>query len=198
MSLALEFSQNANRTASARELAELLAATTVKLDFDYYALVRCSSAQGAGPDDVHLFNFPRHWTGQVDKNAYFTIDPVRVASTVHRKSFLWADVGNLISLSERQKAMLHASQDAGLAAGYAVPIIVEGEIPGVCSFGRRSSRDFPYGALLEAQLVGQFAFNAAARLRARNDNSDLPRADKSTIGGNFIRGLMGLSPRSAK
>jgi len=169
-----EFVRQANRITEVKELQDLLSGTVQKLGFDYFALVHHVNVFKTKANVVHLFDFPKSWTDLVDKNEYFSDDPVLVACQKSGTPFTWSEVPKLISLTERQQEILRGAQQAGLGDGFTVPIHIPGEITGACSFGTRSGREFPHAALPAANYVGCFAFEAARRLAQRGTNTKFP------------------------
>ncbi len=162
------FVSDANRVSDIGELKNLLSGTVRKLGFDYFALVHNVDIHRTDRDVVHMFDFPKAWTDLVDKQGYFTDDPVLVACQKSGAPFMWDKVPELIKLSERQEEILRAASHAGLGGGFTVPVHIPGEIMGACSFSTRTGRDIPLAALPAAHYVGSFAFEAARRVVQRN------------------------------
>ncbi|MEI9996424.1 MAG: LuxR family transcriptional regulator [Rhizomicrobium sp.] len=161
------FVSDANRVSDIEDLKKLLSGTVQKLGFDYYALVHFVDIHRTDAEVVHMFDFPKAWTDLVDRQGYFTDDPVLVACQKSGAPFVWEKVPQLISMSERQEEILRAASHAGLGAGFTVPVHIPGEIMGACSFSTKIGRPLPESALPAAHYVGSFAFEAARRLVQR-------------------------------
>ncbi|HWD27515.1 MAG TPA: LuxR family transcriptional regulator [Rhizomicrobium sp.] len=161
------FVQEANRVTEIEELQALLTETVHKLGFDYYALVHHVNIYETGGKIVHLFDYPKSWIEMVDRRSYFTDDPVHMACQKSAAPFQWSNMRSIVNLSARQEEILRSAHDAGLGAGFTVPVHVPGEATGSCSFSTRAGRDLPEAALPAAHYVGSFAFEAARRVASR-------------------------------
>jgi LuxR family transcriptional regulator, quorum-sensing system regulator CciR len=79
----------------------------------------------------------------------------------------WANVSDMIVLSQRQRSILESARDQGIGEGFTVPINIPGEVNGSCSFATRFGKALPHNYLIFAQLLGSFAFQAARRIRQK-------------------------------
>jgi len=163
-----DFVRDANRLTSIEELHVLLSATARNLGFDYFALVHYVNIYQTDADVVHIFDFPKAWTDLVDKQGYFTDDPVLIACQKSGAPFRWDEVPKLIKLTERQEEIFRAAEHAGIGDGFTVPVHIPGEYMGCCSFSTRAGREISSSVLPAAHYVGSFAFEAARRLVQRN------------------------------
>ena len=162
-----QFVREANRLADIKELNTLLKNTVRELGFDYFALVHHVNIYQAREKVVYLFDYPAAWTEMIDRNSYFTDDPVHMACQKSAAPFVWSDVRHIVELSQRQKEILRSAEGAGLGAGFTVPVHVPGEATGSCSFSTRTGREIPKATLPAAHYVGSFAFEAARRVSRR-------------------------------
>lgn len=161
------FVQEANRLAEIDELRALLGKTVKDLGFDYFALVHHVNIYHTRDKVVHLFDYPAAWTEMIDRNSYFTDDPVHMACQKSAAPFEWSDVRNIVKLTEKHEHILHLAEEAGLGAGFTVPIHVPGEATGSCSFSTKRGKIIPVTTLPAAHYVGTFAFEAARRVSQR-------------------------------
>jgi LuxR family quorum-sensing system transcriptional regulator CciR len=173
------FVRDANRLADIGELKTLLGGTIKQLGFDYYALVHHVNIHQTRDSVVHLFDYPTAWTEVIDKNAYFTDDPVHMACQKSAAPFVWSEMRSIVNLTSKHEEILRSAEQAGLGAGFTVPIHVPGEATGSCSFSTRLGKDIPMSTLPAAHYVGTFAFEAARRVSERMAQK---RGD-ATLGG---------------
>lgn len=163
------FVRGANLATRAEELHGLLDGVTRELGFDYFAVMQHVDLRINAPGDfVHVLNFPKPWQAVILDRGYFAEDPVHVACQTRATGFLWSSVGNIISLTAKQREILGAAQHEGLGDGFAVPIHIPGESGGSCSFSVRVGREVPETSLPAAQYVGCFGFEAARRIHLRS------------------------------
>lgn len=174
------FVREANRLADIGELRTLLGGAVKQLGFDYFALVHHVNIYQTRDKVVHVFDYPDAWTEMVDKNSYFTDDPVHMACQKSAAPFVWSDVRRIVTLSDKQEEILRSAEVAGLGAGFTVPIHVPGEATGSCSFSTKLGREIPLTTLPAAHYVGTFAFEAARRVSQRS--ARMRRGDALTGG----------------
>ena len=161
------FVRDANRVTEDKELQDLLEGFVREIGFDYFALVHHVNIDQTRAGVVFLFDFPDNWVELINKRSYFIDDPVHVACQKSAVPFTWAQVPELVTLTDRQKEMLAASRRAGLGDGFTVPIHIPGEYPGSCTFSTKVGHELPQDVLPAAHYVGSFAFEAARRLAQR-------------------------------
>lgn len=163
-----DFVQRCNLAKTEEELFGLLDEATRRLGFEQFAMTHHVDLAGRPDDSIALATYSQDWIETLIGQRYFIDDPIHAASIKTAVGFLWSDVGKMIDLTERQKAILDAASKFGLVEGFTVPVHVPGEYQGTCSFGARSLENLSPDALSQAQLVGMFAFEAARRIiRAR-------------------------------
>jgi LuxR family quorum-sensing system transcriptional regulator CciR len=148
---------------SAEELAQVMADICDRLGFEHFALthhVDILTARSA----IRLHNYPAQWADYYDRNAIGVTDPVHRAS--HRTSvgFLWSSIASLIPLTTNDRKLLDRGRDEGIGDGFTVPAHVPGEARGSVSFANRADTPIDAAMLPAAQLVGNFAFEAARHL----------------------------------
>ena len=169
-----QFVKSANRVTRMQDLAALLTDAVGALGFDYVALMHhVTTTPEKARWAVQVVDYPEAWRAQVRAQGYVAQDPVLAACQRSAAAFLWSDLPALFSMSARQKQILENAYDCGLAEGFTVPVNVPGEFLGSCSFGLKTGREPARDALPAAQYVGCFAFEAARRLQAAGQASNL-------------------------
>jgi LuxR family quorum-sensing system transcriptional regulator CciR len=155
------------------DLFLLLEAVTGEIGFRYFALVHHVDLRDESPKLVRLYNYPSSWVTYFIEQALYAEDPVHVASLHSNVGFSWENIPRKIRLSGRQRHILEMAAGHGLRHGYTVPANIPGESTASCSFATRDGIELPKEGLLLAELVGNFAFEAARRL-GRTDSGNTP------------------------
>lgn len=147
------------------QLKTLLADAGRELGFTYFALVRHVDLRSGSETISHLDNYPVVWSERFVANKLFIEDPVLHASSRALAGFAWAEIGDRVALTTRQRHLLENATCEGLGEGFTVPANVPGETNGSCSFATRVGVALPSDdRLLLAQLVATFAFEALRRI----------------------------------
>ena len=141
-----------------------LETVTVELGFSYFALIHHANPSSKRDLLVHLHNYPPDWATFYVENKLFLHDPVLVACDHIDVGFAWEDIATIIRMTPRLAFTIESSAKSGLGTGFTVPAHVPGEPPGSCSFVTMPGVALPRHSLLEAELVGKFAFQAARRI----------------------------------
>ena len=141
-----------------------LETVTVELGFSYFALIHHANPSSKRDLLVHLHNYPPDWATFYVENKLFLHDPVLVACDHIDVGFAWEDIATIIRMTPRLAFTIESSAKNGLGTGFTVPAHVPGEPPGSCSFVTMPGVALPRHSLLEAELVGKFAFQAARRI----------------------------------
>lgn len=150
-------------------LGAILDEATYALGFRQFAMGHHVDLTGPPEDAIRVTNYNPRWIEQTLGERYFLDDPVHLASVRTATGFLWKDLANFISMTDRQKAILKAAKAHGLREGFTVPVHVPGEYRGTCSFGALSLEKLRPNGLPIAQMMASYAFEAARRImRARN------------------------------
>jgi len=164
--LAEEFAEKAFEAADMPELTAQLEAVSRELGFRYFALVHHVSFRRRSPRLIESSNYPPVWSEMFVGRRYFVDDPVLHASQRTIVAFAWSDVGRLLTLNRRHRAILARSRREGMGEGITVPAHVPGEPNGSCSFATKTGRPLPGRArLLTAQLIGLHAFERARQIK---------------------------------
>lgn len=162
--MAMQLARIVETVGSADELAAAMAAISMELGFQYFALSHHVDVATAGDAAIRLHNYPRRWADYYDENALGVSDPVHRASHVTSIGFSWSQIAAMIPLTPADLRILALGRAQGIGDGFTVPAHVPGEARGSCSFASEAGRPLPHVMLPMAQLAGNFAFEAARRL----------------------------------
>ena len=162
--MAMQLARIVETVGSADELAAAMAAISMELGFQYFALSHHVDVATAGDAAIRLHNYPRRWAEYYDENALGVSDPVHRASHVTSIGFSWSQIAAMIPLTPADHRILALGRAQGIGDGFTVPAHVPGEARGSCSFASETGLPLPHAMLPMAQLAGNFAFEAARRL----------------------------------
>lgn len=179
--LADGFAESAAACADMAQLRTLIEDAARELGFDFFALLHHSSLSSSGAARVRIDNYPEAWVEEMRSRNLAPYDPVHSASRRSSSGFSWQDIGSIIRVGHRHKAILTRSHHYGIGAGFTVPANVAGEPSGSCSFAVRSGAHFPRRRLMCAELVGAHAFRAARRLLGLPKPNDRPHLSRREI-----------------
>ncbi len=167
-----EFVDAAYGVSSIKELESAISGVCADLGFDHFALVHHVDFGRLAPNAIRLSNYPEQFIAHI-REGEFARDPVLRASERTNAGFVWSDLPNLIALTERDQAYMRGARELGLAEGFTVPYHIPGETLGSCHFAVRKPGTLPTEHLAAAQSIGAFGFEAARRLLAQDDRSNL-------------------------
>jgi LuxR family quorum-sensing system transcriptional regulator CciR len=159
------FAEAAAACGDLNRLRELLHDAAHELGFAYFALLHHSSLASPGGARIRIDNYPEAWVDEMISRKCAVHDPVHLASRRVSSGFAWAEIGSIIALADRHRAIFSRSRDHGIGPGFTVPANVPGEPSGSCSFAVRKHEEFPRDRLMCAELVGAHAFRAARRIQ---------------------------------
>ncbi len=164
LEIAEEFITRAKSSKTEADLFNLIEASAREIGFAYFALVHHSDLRDQASKVISLYNYPDSWVEYFVENALYVEDPIHVASLLSNVGFSWSEVPSKLHITRRQKKILTMAAKHGLRNGYTVPANVPGEGTGSCSFVTHDRTELPGRSLLVAELIGDFAFEAARRL----------------------------------
>lgn len=159
------FADAAGSCPDLTSLQTLLEDASRELGFRYFALLDHDSLGTAHGRHLRIDNYPEDWVQELIERDYAADDPVHLASRRSNAAFAWHELGGLIRLERRHKAILSHSRRFGLGPGLTVPANVPGEPSASCSFAVRAGHDLPLVRRRCAELIGAHALHAARRLR---------------------------------
>jgi len=163
------FINEANRVTEVSQLKDLLDGIVRSMGFHYFALVHHVDIHALPSDSVQMIEYPPHWAEMMMAHDYFAEDPVAAACQKVANGFEWTNVGNIISLTTRQKDILTSAKTVGLGDGFTIPVHIPGEYAGSCSFSVQWGKEFQQEAMPALQYVGLFSFEAARRIYKTSD-----------------------------
>ena len=165
-----EFIKASRGARSADDLRSLMEPVTREMGFDYYALFQqVKRFSWKKKNALALSNYPRSWLERFFHHRFHAHDPVLAASYRRGVGFLFAEVSEIVSMTERRQQVMEEFRSAGLIDGFCVPAHIPGETNGVCSFVVHKGKDLPLANLPMAQLVGNFAYEAARILLRKGE-----------------------------
>jgi DNA-binding CsgD family transcriptional regulator len=130
----------------------------------YFALTHHIDFTRHPKSGVHLHNYPIAFADYYHRNGLMIRDPVHRLSQLRGAGFVWSALSTLIGLTAADTDFLQEARNAGLGAGYTVPIHMPGEHTGSCSFVVATGVTFPRECIPLVEAPGRFAFEAARRL----------------------------------
>src|SRR3546814_229506 len=144
-----------------------------QLGFQYFALTQHVDVVAAGSGVIHIHNYPDRWADFYAANALGITDPVHRACHMTSWGFRWTQMPALIPLTSGDHRHLARGRQAGIGDGFTIPSNIGGQPPGSCTFANAGDRPLREDRLLLAQLLGNYAFDAARRLRSEEHTSEL-------------------------
>lgn len=118
----------------------------------------------AAPDrGIRLHNYPEGFAHWFDQNRLGVSDPVHQFSHRRTSGFRWRDM-TLHRPRPQDAEVLERARRHNIADGLTVPVHLPGEAHGSVSFAWTESGSMPPEALVFAQSLGAFVFEAARRL----------------------------------
>ncbi|WP_255326245.1 LuxR family transcriptional regulator [Sphingobium sp. EM0848] len=155
-----------NRVKTHDDMASVMRLIAEQLGFQYFALTQHVDVIAAGASAIHIHNYPARWADFYAENALGVTDPVHRASHLTSLGFRWSKISALIPLTSGDRRQLVRGRQAGIGDGFTIPSNVGGEAPGSCTFANSADRPLREDGLVLAQLLGNYAFDAARQLWA--------------------------------
>ena len=164
MAVADAFVDEARAAQSERALFELLLECCHTFNIQYFALSHHVDFGIEHGPAIRVHNYPRAWEHWFDENRLGRCDPIHRASQLVCSGFPWSAVPGMISLTPADESVLVQARIVGIGDGFTVPAHVPGEFTGSCSFAIAPGEPFPRDLYSVAQILGNFAFEAARRI----------------------------------
>jgi LuxR family quorum-sensing system transcriptional regulator CciR len=171
MTLVQDFARSTAGCPSMAELKALVEAAAFELSFDYFALVHHVRFGHPAAGAVRLTNYPLDWLAVVRERNRL-VDPILRAAERASGGFRWDSLERVVSLTERERAVLKQAARHGIGPGFTIPNHVPGETFGSCHFAVGVGKTLPDQNTYAAHLIGSFAFDAARRLVEQVDGSE--------------------------
>lgn len=179
LAIGSQFLPLARKAASEAELTALMEDVTREIGFRRFAAIHHEDLRVSRPGLINLNNYPDGWAEAFIHERLYRVDPAVHACLRTSTPFWWRDIAQWIALDAAHSATLERAARAGLHAGITVPCCIPGEPTGSCSFGCPRPGTDPVRAMMLAQWVGSFAFEAARRI-ARGGQFVLPGGPRLT------------------
>jgi LuxR family transcriptional regulator, quorum-sensing system regulator CciR len=146
------------------DLWRALAIATRQMDFTYFALTHHIHPKRWKNISIALHNCPAEWIEFYASRKLYKNDPILHASTLTSLGFHWDELPQLIDMTPKRLEILELYAEAGVGTGVTIPAHVPGEPTGSCTFATAKDQKFPTHNMLNAQLLGAFAFQSARRI----------------------------------
>lgn len=175
------FAEAARSCTDEHQLRALLGDAALELGFHHFALIDHVSLTAQCEGLIRIDNYPQGWTHELVSRGFVSDDPVHLASRRANTGFGWCELGDLILLEGRHRAILERSRYHGLGGGFTIPANVPGEPAASCSFAVRVGHEVPAARLRCAETIGAHALRAARRLRSLPPPPPRPRLRRREI-----------------
>jgi len=159
------FILESKRARTAGDLRDLIAAITREMGFHSYALVQhVKQFSRENQKFLAVTNFSDNWVDYFLRHQLHLDEPVYVASRRTGVGFRFSDLPSLIKITDRHRNVQEAGRREGITDGFSVPAHIPGEATGSCTFVVKDNVPLPERNLPMAQLIGDFAYEAARQL----------------------------------
>ena len=145
-------------------LHNLMEGMTNALGYRHFALIHHDDLRKPVPGLINLHSYPNVWADYFIERCLYVSDPVVHACLRTNHAFSWAELAAFIRLDARHRAILEGAAREGLREGVTMPWSRPGMRCGSCSFGTARRGSTPIKCPIAIQLIGSFAFSAAARI----------------------------------
>ncbi len=167
------------RDASA--LADILTEACARLGCAWFALSHHIDFLAAPGKGVRLHNYPEDWARWFDERRLGISDPVHRASHRRAAGFLWHDMEKFSAPRAGDEDILARARRHDIWDGLTIPAHLPGEAHGSVSFGWRRGGEVSAEALMFAQTIGGFAFEAARQLAGPVSEAARPRLTERQV-----------------
>lgn len=151
-------------SAEPSDLDDILHEVRKYLGCSFFALSHHVDFLGAPGTGLRVHNYPEEWAHWFDTQRLGLSDPVHRASQQTSAGFLWRDMVREVSLAASDRTVFARARRHGIGDGLTIPAHVPGDAHGSCSFAWRRGAAPEPGALVFAQSIANFAFEAARRI----------------------------------
>lgn len=154
-----------NSVTTANHVREIVGGITREMGFHSFALVQhVKEFNRENERFLAVSNFSESWVNYFLENGLHAHEPLYAASRRTTVGFRFNELPTLIKLNDRQKEVREAGRKAGIIDGFCVPAHIPGEATGSCTFAMKDNKSLPERNLAMAQVVGNFAYEAARLL----------------------------------
>lgn len=146
------------------DLVDILKETCARMGCSWFALSHHVDFLVAPGKGIRLHNYPEDWARWFDECGLGVCDPVHRASQRRMAGFLWHDMKKFSAPRSGDNAILARARKHGIHDGLTIPAHLPGEAHGSVSFAWKSGTAASPEALMFAQTIAAFAFEAARQL----------------------------------
>lgn len=148
------------------DLHDMLRHICRDLGCSFYALSHHVDFLGSPGTGLRVHNYPEEWAEWFDLRRLGLTDPVHRASQRTSAGFVWHKVPDMIEIRASDREIFHQAKRHGIGDGITIPAHVPGDAHGSCSFAWGRGQVAERQALVAAQSVSNFAFEAARRIHS--------------------------------
>ena len=161
--------------ASEESLADILAEACTAMGCSWFALSQHVDFLARPNRAVRVHNYPEDWARWFDEHGLGVNDPVHRASQRRAAGFLWHEMTAFSPPRRGDRAILARARNHGIYGGLTIPTHIPGEAHGSVSFAWRRGMNATPEALMFAQSLGAFLFEAARQMAGGGAANDPPR-----------------------
>lgn len=172
---ALRLAAEALKVASEDALIDILDEACARLGCSWFALSHHVDFLAAPEKGLRVHNYPEDWARWFDEQRLGVRDPVHRASRRRAAGFLWHEMHQFSRPRPGDGAILKRARRHGIRDGLTVPTHVPGDAHGSVSFAWQKGTYATPEALMFAQVIGAFVFEAARKLSGLVAANDQPR-----------------------
>lgn len=163
---ALRLAAEVMTAASEDALVDVLREVCTRMGCSWFALSHHVDFLAAPGKGVRVHNYPEDWARWFDERGLGACDPVHRASQRRMAGFLWHDMAKFSPPRPGDAAILARARKHGIYDGLTVPAHLPGEAHGSVSFAWKRDAGASPEALMLAQTIAPFAFEAARQFAA--------------------------------
>lgn len=161
--------------SSKAALADLLVEACAAMGCSWFALSHHIDFLAGSEKGVRVHNYPEEWARWFDEQGLGVNDPVHRASQRRAAGFLWHEIPSFSRPRRGDRAILARARHHGIYDGLTIPTHIPGEAHGSVSFAWARGSPATPEALMFAQSIGAFVFEAARQLSGGTAANDPPR-----------------------
>lgn len=160
------------KVSSADALTDILAEACAAIGCSWFALSHHVDFMAQPQKGVRIHNYPAEWARWFDEQGLGVNDPVHRASQQRAAGFLWHEMKSFSRPRRGDRAILARARYHGIHDGLTIPTHIPGEAHGSVTFAWGKGMHATPEALLFAQSIGAFVFEAARQLSCRDAGID--------------------------
>ncbi len=155
------FEQNSKRAKTLEQLSSLIDSIVRQFGFRWFALLHNVDLVRRSKRSLMVTTYPEQWLDEIIESRLYLDDPIHAACTKTASGLSWDRIGEFITPSPRQLAILKKGGDHGLKTGFTMPIRMVEEPDAVFTIARSDEKAVTSDDVLAARLIGTVAFDQA-------------------------------------